>query len=193
MFGEMGFRAATIREIASRLGMTDSAVRYHFGGKESLLLEVVKQKEAEDREFFKDAYLRELVAANAGRQEAVRLFTTLSAEATDPQHPAHEYFVERYEGIRRELIELLSKDRPVGEDAGGDTSEGAREALAVEHAARITIAVIDGLQVQWLLGPAFDMSATYDFFLERFFGIADGDEAAHDGDEAAHDGQAGSV
>ena len=41
VFAESGFRGASVREIASRVGMTDTGVLHHFGGKGKLLLEVV--------------------------------------------------------------------------------------------------------------------------------------------------------
>ena len=79
VFASSGFRGASIREIAARVGMTDTGVLHHFGGKGNLLLEVVKQKEAEDGDSLHDPYLRDIVARNGTRPGTVRLFTTLSA------------------------------------------------------------------------------------------------------------------
>ena len=42
---------------------------------------------------------RRTVAVNAKRPELVHMFSTLSAEALNPDHPAHDYFAEREERI----------------------------------------------------------------------------------------------
>ena len=161
VFAESGFRGASIREIASRVGMTDTGVMHHFGGKGKLLLEVVKQKEDEDAEALGDPYLRDLVAKNGTRSGTVRLFTTLSAESTDPQHPAHDHFVNRYESVRAHVTERLAQ-----ESAEGRISPMVDPSLA----ARIMLAVMDGLQIQWLLDPSMEMDAAYNDFIDHYFG-----------------------
>jgi AcrR family transcriptional regulator len=150
VFGESGFRGASIREIANRVGMTDTGVLHHFGGKGNLLLEVVKQKEDEDAGALDDPYLRDLVAKNGTRRSGtVRLFTTLSAEATDPEHPAHEHFVNRYETVREPSPPNVSRE---------DSAEGRiPSTIDPAMAARLMLAVMDGLQIQWLLDPSLEM------------------------------------
>ena len=41
-------------------------------------------------------------------------------------------------------------------------------------AARLVIAVMDGLQIQWLLDPSQDISVAYDDFVKRYFGDTSG-------------------
>jgi len=43
VFGAVGFRNATVRDICQRAGANVAAVNYHFGDKESLYLEVLRQ------------------------------------------------------------------------------------------------------------------------------------------------------
>jgi AcrR family transcriptional regulator len=160
VFAESGFRGASIREIANRVGMTDTGVLHHFGGKTRLLLEVVKQKEDEDGGTLRDPFLRDLVARNGTRRGTVRLFTTLSAEATDPEHPAHDHFVDRYAAVRQHTTERIAK-----ESAAGRIPSGIDPAVA----ARITLAVMDGLQIQWLLDPSLEMDDAYNDFIDRYF------------------------
>jgi AcrR family transcriptional regulator len=163
VFAESGFRGASIREIAARVGMTDTGVLHHFGGKGKLLLEVVKQKEDEDAGTLRDPYLRDLVARNGERRGTVRLFTTLSAESTDPEHPAHEHFVNRYAQVRKLVAERL----------GGETTAGRLPpSIDPELAARITVAVMDGLQIQWLLDPSMEMEIAYNDFIAHYFAPA---------------------
>lgn len=161
VFAESGFRGASVREIAARVGMTDTGVLHHFGGKVKLLLEVIKQKEADDLSRGSDPFGRRLVARNAERGGSVRLFTTLSAEATDPDHPAHVHFVERYARIRKEIT-----DRFTVMSAAGDIPADIDPAMA----SRLMVAVMDGLQIQWLLDPSMDMNEAYTDFVTHYFG-----------------------
>jgi AcrR family transcriptional regulator len=163
VFAESGFRGASIREIANRVGMTDTGVLHHFGGKGKLLLEVVKQKEAEDAGTLRDPYFRDLVARNGTRRGTVRLFTTLSAESTDPEHPAHEHFVNRYAAVRQLMTDRLASGSAVGR---------VPSTIDPETAARITMAVMDGLQIQWLLDPSMEMDAAFNDFIDHYFAPA---------------------
>jgi AcrR family transcriptional regulator len=161
VFAESGFRGASVREIATRVGMTDTGVLHHFGGKGKLLLEVVKQKEDEDADALRDPYLRDLVAKNGTRSGTVRLFTTLSAESTDPEHPAHDHFVNRYAAVREVVAERLTRE----------SAEGRIPAtIDPDLAARVMLAVMDGLQIQWLLDPSMEMDAAYNDFIDHYFG-----------------------
>jgi AcrR family transcriptional regulator len=171
VFAESGFRGASVREIAARVGMTDTGVLHHFGGKGKLLLEVVKQKEDEDADALRDPYLRDLVAKNGTRSGTVRLFTTLSAESTDPEHPAHDHFVNRYAGVRAVIAARLEQER-----TDGRIPSTVDAALA----ARVMMAVMDGLQIQWLLDPSLEMDTAYRDFIDHYFGHLESSDRATD-------------
>jgi AcrR family transcriptional regulator len=47
VFAESGYRAATVRDICQRAGANVAAINYHFGGKEQLYLEVLRQTQKE--------------------------------------------------------------------------------------------------------------------------------------------------
>ena len=85
--------------------------------------------------------------ALAGSHEAdptfIRLFTVLAAESVSPAHPAHEWFVARYERVRAE------HRRPLPRGAGG--AGEIRGELDPETLARQVIAMFDGVQLQYLL------------------------------------------
>lgn len=75
----------------------------------------------------------------------------LSAEATAPGHPAHDYFTERYDWLRSVLADSFERMASAGQ---------LRAGVEPAAAARSTVAVMDGLQLQWLLDPAsVDMAA----------------------------------
>lgn len=151
MFGEAGYRGSSLRDIAVRAGLTHPGVLYHFPTKEELLLEVLRRRDALDSVDSAPTTgldeLNRLVALareNAERRGIIELFATLSAEATSPDHPAHEYFTQRYErvvdGVRAAYGQL--------------SAEGClRDGVAPDAAARQWVALMDGLQIQWLLNP----------------------------------------
>jgi AcrR family transcriptional regulator len=151
LFGEVGYRGASLREIASRCGISHPGLLHHFPTKESLLLAVLAHRDEVDGEWLSgdrttglDTLRRlvELVSLNATRRGIVELFAVLSAEATSPDHPAHPFFVERYRNAvdAAELTYAQVRDR-------GELRPGIDPAAA----ARQLIALMDGLQVQWLL------------------------------------------
>lgn len=92
------------------------------------------------------------------RPEIVRLYAIMTAESIDPSHPAHEFFRDRYDRVRRRLAEHVRKDQSGGRLAPDlDPDEVAVEVLAL----------MDGMQVQWLLDPSLDMCAVLERHLRR--------------------------
>lgn len=154
LFGEVGYRSASLREIAARCGISHPGLLHHFPTKEALLEAVLVRRDAVSEERFGVVRARgaralqalvRIVAANAAEPGEVELFCVLSAEATAPDHPAHRYFADRYEVTRANAERSL---REAAED--GDLRAGVDPAV---HA-RVLVAVMDGLQVQWLLDRA---------------------------------------
>jgi AcrR family transcriptional regulator len=165
-FSERGFQGSSLREIADAVGLSQAGVLHHFNSKEALLAAVLAEKDAVSVSHFigtqgvgvLDA-LRGVVAENLAQPGLIRLFTTLSAEAIHPDHPAHQYFQLRYAGAR---------DLIAGALAQGKTDGDVRPDADVDMAAALLIAIMDGLQMQWLLNEEFDMLAGFDTFLKAF-------------------------
>jgi len=158
MFGEVGYRGASLREIAARCGISHPGLLHHFPTKELLLQAVLEQRDAEDRAWMgvtvtgADRLLRlvDLVALNATRRGIVELFCVLSAEGTSSEHPAHGYFVRRYQASLSAIEGAYAQAR----DAGA-----LRAGVDPRIAAQQVVALMDGLQLQWLLdGGATDMA-----------------------------------
>ncbi len=155
-FGTVGYRNASMLQLAADCGVSRAGLLHHFPTKEALLAAVLEQREAQDGvtffssaavasdglEFF--ASMVRLVAYNQANPGIVSLFAVLSAEASDPSHPAHDYFVTRYERTR------MSMQRAVDDLAGRNLLRGHVNPADV---AIDLIALIDGLQIQWLLAP----------------------------------------
>ncbi len=167
VFARGGYRAGSIRDIATAVGMSEAGLLHHFPTKSALLEAVLEHRDERSREVLGDdaeplatlAGLVELARYNASVPGVVALYCTLSAEATAPEHPAHEYFVRRY----TETVGILERA------FDGCREQGRlREGTSAASAARQAVAVMDGLQVQWLLDPeGVDMAAELDRFLRE--------------------------
>lgn len=151
LFGEVGYRAASLRAVAARCGLTHPGVMHHFPTKAALLAAVLERRDAADAEKYLPGagsgmeQLRRLIALvehNVEVPQIVELHAALSAEAADPAHPAHDWFVRRYTDTRRQFTDVLDRVRADGDLVPGVEPRTAAVALA---------ALMDGLQVQWLL------------------------------------------
>ena len=159
VFAESGYRSGSLRNVADRVGMSEAGLLHHFPSKSALLAAVLEHRdELTQKQFdFDPAHgielLRSLIKLaqyNASTPGVVELFCTLSAESTSPEHPAHQYFVDRYQSTTRSIGAAFA-----GLEARGELRPGVTPASA----AKGTIALMDGLQIQWLLDrDALDMA-----------------------------------
>lgn len=153
-YAEAGSRKVTVRDIAERVGMTDAGVVHHFGGREALLTAVLAARDAADAATYGDlgaARPADLLTHNARTPGLVKLFVDLAAAAAEPEHPAHDFFTERYDDLRTRIAASLTSGPP----------RPTREPTTPPDPAwiaRILVAAVDGLQLQWLLNPEIDMA-----------------------------------
>jgi AcrR family transcriptional regulator len=151
-FAQKGFRGATVADIAKAANLTVPGLLHHFPSKIHILMEVLKERDRVDSERmratlqkndhrFLDAGI-ELVEHNQTVPGLVQLFNLLVAESIAPDHPAHEYFIERYQRGRAYWIEVITQAQQAGE---------VRSDISPETLAVLIFAMMDGLQVQWLL------------------------------------------
>nr|WP_308011911.1 TetR/AcrR family transcriptional regulator [Streptomyces acidipaludis] len=163
VIAERGYRGATMAAVAERVGLTQQGLMHYFPTKEALLVAVL---EARDQWDMASAALHgrawplevvaNLVEYNATRPGIVQAFTVLAGDSVTEGHPAQDWFRARYAGVRDGGAEALRA-------AYGDRLPGG---LSPERAATLLAAVVDGLQVQWLLDPAaVDMPAAFRDFL----------------------------
>ncbi|MFF7474151.1 TetR family transcriptional regulator [Streptomyces sp. NPDC008092] len=155
-FGQVGYRNASMVQLAAACGVSRAGLLHHFPTKESLLEAVLEARDRQDGEHFLDsgalsqdglayfAAMIRLVAHNQANPLIVSLFAVLSSEATAADHPARPYFTARYERTRREM-----------QSAVDDLARRGllRPHVDASHLAADLVAYIDGLQVQWLLSP----------------------------------------
>jgi AcrR family transcriptional regulator len=151
-FAAKGFHRGTLADVADKVGMTHAGVLHHFGSKENLLRAVIDYRDeigsSEARSAHGPDFFHHLVAtarANRDRPGIVQTYVVLSAEAVTEGNPGTDYFSRRFTGLRQlvadELRQLSPADDPLSE-------------AEYSAAASNVIALMDGLQVQWLLDPA---------------------------------------
>ncbi|WP_062206382.1 TetR/AcrR family transcriptional regulator [Demequina salsinemoris] len=158
LISERGFWGTSVQDVAAACGVTVAGVLYHVGSKDGLLIEVLEHRDRLDEQ----AVASELAAAddatdvslarfcdvlvrrNARQPEIVRLYSVLEAESLEPTHPAHEYFLERQRvGLARFAGLAAHAPNP-------------------DRLARQVLALMDGLQVQWLRDvDGFDLVAEW--------------------------------
>jgi AcrR family transcriptional regulator len=163
LFAVSGYEGTSIAKVATLAGLSQSGLLHHFPSKTALLAAVLEQRDAEDGEFLAagepplgwaafDA-LTALVARNSTRPQLVGLFVRLTAEGVDPDHPAHGWVRQHYANTTAWLTDAVRTGQRSGE---------IRPDAPVESLVRTTIAVMDGLQQQWLLKPD-EVSMAADF------------------------------
>jgi len=154
-FGSKGYKNGSLADIAEQVDMTHAGVLHHFGSKDALLLEVLSYRDKTDvaelqgqhipdgLELFR--HLIKTAFANMQREGIVQAYAVLSAESVTDGHPARPFFETRYEVLRAEVrhaFEVVCTEYGVEPDPA-----------TIENASAAVLAVMDGLQVQWLLHP----------------------------------------
>lgn len=173
VFSEQGYKSGSLREISRRVGISEAGVLHHFGSKDGLLEAVLDYRDSTEaqRTEHLDAHgtkfvaaIRDLVARNAQSPGLVALHVLLSAEASDPAHPAHEFFVRRYRGLRHQDDTRFSDLQQAGV---------INPNIDPHSLGQLVTAIMDGLQLQWALDPDnVDMPALFDQFLVLLGGPA---------------------
>jgi AcrR family transcriptional regulator len=166
LVAERGFWGLSMQDVAAACGLTVPGVLHHVGSKDGLLIAILEHRDAEDVRALESllpgaaagsASLREVCAAvvrrNASQPEIVRLFAVLQAESLTPDHPAHDYFVARQERILSEITALAAASA-----SASAASLASPASLAAETTARRIIALMDGVQLQWLRTPGADLN-----------------------------------
>jgi len=167
LFAEHGYRGASLASVAEAAGLSLPGLLHHFPSKEVLLLSLVEEgyhadgrllsdDSSEERLRLFDA-LRDIVERNQSSPDRVKLFTVLVTESIAVGHPAHDYFVKRYRKVRHR-ISLDLRASQVAKEIRCDIDT----TLLVP----VIVAVMDGLQTQWLLDPDIDMLASFQVFCE---------------------------
>ena len=164
VFATSGFQRLSLRKIAQELGVSHAALSYHFPSKEDLLQAVFELQSEHDRPLLEKALaerglldlLPELVRQNEAIPGLIQLDATMQAEGIRPDHPAHDFTVQRINQLNFDILRELERERDRGR---------LRPDLNLEITARQLTAMVRGLQMQWLYDPTLDMAAHMTAFL----------------------------
>ena len=147
---EHGDERASLRDIAARANVTHAALLRHFASKDDLLLAALARRDADDEELAQRIMASkvpaEQVLSTVLREEFThpdqqRNWLSIAVAATNPDHPAHDFFIAR----RGRLRAHLSSGR-LG------TAQDSEE-LTADEKVTMLMAMMDGLRIQALLDP----------------------------------------
>lgn len=159
VIAERGYRGASLSVVAERVGLTQQGLLHYFPTKEAMLVAVLEERDQWDAmpdSNWRLDLLASLVDYNAMRSGIVQTFSALLGESVTEEHPAREFFTGRYEAVRANVAGVLR----------AEYGERLPSGLTPERAAPLLVAVMDGLQYQWLLAPEeVDMPGAFRDFL----------------------------
>jgi len=153
-----------VRELADAVGLSQAGLLHYFASKEELFREILRKRDEVDASTFEGSGepaiegFFALIRHNAEVPGLVQLAAQVSTEAGDPEHPAHEFFVRRYENFRARFAQFVRDEQAAGR---------LDSALDAERIATVFIAAADGLQTQWMLDPSIDMADHVAYLWDR--------------------------
>jgi len=171
VFSAAGYHKGSLRDVAERVGLSQAGVLHHFPSKHHLIEAVLAWRDDESRRRFRAgasglATIRDLVDLvdyNQNTPQLIELYATLSAEATTPDHPLHDYFVKRYADVVAFVQNSLEHAAAVGD---------LRPDVDPAPAARCVLALMDGLQIQWLYDrDSVDMAAQVRHYVQSLLDV----------------------
>lgn len=162
VFGKEGYRGTSLRKVAHLCNLSLAGVMHYFDSKEDLLVQILRKRDLRDEVTGDDVKQQdkflEILGRNGEEPGLVALYVTMAAAAVDPEHPAAAYFKERYEHILEIAEESYFQTRPTPSD---------EELSYFRIMTRSSLAMADGLQLQWLVDPSVDVAGTMAVFLEQ--------------------------
>ncbi|HEV7565907.1 MAG TPA: TetR/AcrR family transcriptional regulator [Microbacteriaceae bacterium] len=127
LFTEVGFTGVSLRDIASRVGISHPGLLRHFASKDAILLAVLDRYEGANAAWLEPGH--------------IEAFAAMSGEATSLVHPAHDRFAARYRLQRGVTAGRFALEKTAGSIVFDITPR--------DEGIRLT-AAWTGLQLQWL-------------------------------------------
>ena len=161
LFGCKGFSGTSMREIAAAVGISQPGLLHHFPNKELLLRSILKQRQEEyDSHYYKYIELpwQEAVLMrfkeDLTKRPMQKFWSLCVSEASDPNHPLHDYFVDYRNYVRDQIALRIAYSEKRKTPTNEDFSKAA-----------LTLVVWEGLKDQWLLDENFEVVAIFEYFI----------------------------
>lgn len=173
VFSLEGYSGASMAQVAGIVGISVAGLLHHFPSKVSLLMGVLQRRDEANQRIADEVRaekslsgllgsLRAINRSNSTAPGVVRAFTILNAESLVDSHPAWSWFQERYQGIQLRLQGQFNELVASGE---------VRPDVDVPGLVEEILAMMDGLQIQWLRFPErIDLVARFDMYIARVDG-----------------------
>jgi AcrR family transcriptional regulator len=165
-----GFDNTTLSKISKAVGITDVGVLHYFGSMDDLMVEALKQRDANDMMAAAAAFpdiasqmiqlinhpeqsiqqVVDIIRRNAQTPGLVELYAHMSVKASDHDSSAYRYFKQRGK-IERYMVGHAARKIM--------KNEHLQTKLTPEEIARVLQALLDGLQIQWLIDRDVDMAS----------------------------------
>ncbi|WP_062201767.1 TetR/AcrR family transcriptional regulator [Demequina salsinemoris] len=157
LFAERGYRSVTLADVAARCDVAEASVQHDFPSVGALATAVLARRDevSPRRGLVSGLSGRRLLSAlcgvvgdNTAERDLVALFAAVSVDAIADDHASHDYFEARYAAVSVWIADAFAEVAAEG---------GLRDGVEPMRAARQMIALMDGMQIQWLYDPHVDM------------------------------------
>lgn len=150
---EHGHPRVSLQMIADEVGISQPAIHHHFSSRDELFVELLKYRDEHAVEVVEPDAIAALLSAatnSAKSRHLAALFTHYASSASDEQHPAHRYFLER----QRLMLHYFT----LSAQARASRSQLPQD-FDARRAATLLLTLSDGLLTRWLIDAEVDMRA----------------------------------
>jgi AcrR family transcriptional regulator len=178
VLAEKGYEATTLREISREAQAAPGLVHYYFGGKDELLVEALQ---AAGRRFHQRM---EHLAQDAPADRSLEAVLTHLRERVDLEPEVYRLRYESYSlGLHNPVIEpkvrerLAQRRNEIGSVMAKvfenmERTDGAmRSSLDPTLLAALLLSIFDGLALQKIMDPTFDLEAAYRLLAQMLHGL----------------------
>lgn len=174
-FAEHGYERASLRDIAARAEVTHAALLRHFASKDDLLLAALAQRDSDDEELARqimqadvppERVLPSVLKDEFTHPERQRNWLAITVAATNPTHPAHDFFIARRDRMRQHFT------------TGRLSTSHDSEEVTADEKVTMVMAMIDGLRIQALMDPSRETLPLLETFMRMIRSPGDGRPAA---------------